>query len=125
MCLKGTPVALVTMFVGWFDTARALVTVDIAPTILAWARAARGTVLVRHVSPLLAGLTMIVLGCGQLDLTQGDVGEQSYGAALLPGLLSLPVLHMVAVAHPVVTHGHVRVTLHHLPLHEVGIHPDG
>lgn len=125
MCLKGTPVALVTMFVGGFDTARALVTVDIAPTILAWARAARGTVLVRHVSPLLAGLTMIVLGCGQLDPTQGYVGEQSDGAAVLPGLLRLPVLHVVAVAHPVVTHGHVRVARQHLPLHEVGIHPDG
>ena len=45
--------------------------------------------------------------------------------ALFPGLLCLPVLEVVAVGDPEVSHGQGGVTASHLPLHEVRVDPGG
>ena len=66
MSLQSTSVTLWTMFVGGLDTASTRVTVDIAPPILAGTRAARVAMLVGHVSPLPARVTVMVLWCWQL-----------------------------------------------------------
>ena len=123
MSLQSTAVATITMRIRGFDTTTALVTVDIAPTILAGARVTRVAVLVGDVSPRLATVAVMVLWRGELHTGQGDVSEEPDRAALLPGLLRVPILDMVTVAHPVVTHHHARLTGHHLPLHEVRVHP--
>merc|ERR1719233_2725302 len=114
MCRQFTPTTLCTVRIGRLDTPFTLGTVDIGTTILASADPTE--------------VTVFVLLAGQHQQLQGDGGEQSHWATLLPCTrinISLTKLFMVGVGHPVVTHHQVAPQVLQLSLHEVGEHPYG